>query len=101
MIIVYQQNYSLFQSKITFTKYLANPIEKYKLHSILRLKEKSLIGEELVTTVYSVSLVLAVANFNEKELLPHSNYSHIRKKGNKKMDCFLVFQETMIYQSVY
>lgn len=40
MIIVYQQNYSLFQSKITFTKYLANPIEKYKLHSILRLKEK-------------------------------------------------------------
>jgi hypothetical protein len=51
---------------------LANPIEKYKLHSILRLKEKKFGGE---------GLAFAVTNFNEKELLPHSNYqSHKKEK---------------------
>lgn len=50
-----------FQSKIIFSKYLANPIEKYQLHSILRLIEKN-VGEGLGTKVYSVRL--------EKNLFP-------------------------------
>lgn len=37
-------NLNFFQSKITFTKSLANPMEKYKLHSILRLMEKQFGG---------------------------------------------------------